>query len=147
MQNETLDQDMQEGLSLSPITKDHLGTIARWGKFLSIVGFVFIGLFFVVAIFIYFAMGDMPANPALPFPMSALSIVYIILALIYIPPIYFLYQFSSSLSKALKQQDQGSAESSIKSLKNLFVFMGIFTLVIIGIYALAFLGGLMSALF
>ena len=116
----------------------------KWGKFLSIVGFVMTGLmvlggFAMMAMFSSF-MPEMPENAAMPFGGGFLGGMYLFLALIYFFPTLYLYRFSSKTKAALQNMSQDAITESFLKLKSMFKFMGMFMAVILGFYALMILG-------
>ena len=84
------------GLELTNESKFYLKETAKWAKFLSILGFVFMGLMVIAGIFIGSFMSKMTnfSSFAMPFPSSLLSIMYIVIAVLYFMPCYYLYQFA-----------------------------------------------------
>ena len=128
-----------------------LREIAKWSKFLSIVGFVMMGLLIVFAIFAFSAESTVFSGSTLGgtngFSSSGGSgffqiILLLAFMLIYIFPCLYLFRFSTKMQSALRNNDQETLNASFENLKSCFKFMGIFTLVILSIYALAFLVGI-----
>ena len=119
--------------------------VARWGKFLAVTGMVFLGLMLLFVVFMSFVMfGVIGSSDAGANALAAgFSIVYAFMMLvvlaIYIYPIYALYKFSVQSKLAINTKHQQLFNSSLRHLKGLFMFMGIFTLVIVCIYAITFL--------
>jgi hypothetical protein len=72
----------------------------------------------------------------MPFPMGAFGIVYILIAVLYYFPVSYLQKFSDQAKQAVTMNDQGMLNSGFANLKSLFKFMGIFTIVVISLYAL-----------
>ena len=72
-------------------------------------------------------------------PMVVLGVVYLILGIIYIPPVIYLYKFSVEAKKATDSKDSALIASALKNLKKHYRFVGVFTIVIFGIYILAIL--------
>lgn len=98
--------------------------------FLSIAGFVFIGIMFIAFIFLLgkgrgFAIATPPAFTF--FPMLLLMAVYFF-------PIYFLYQFSNFSKQALDNSDSGLLSTAFRYLKMHYTFMGILFIVLMSIY-------------
>jgi hypothetical protein len=115
-------------------------TAAKWGKFLAILGFVFTGLMILAGIFMSFALGMLPEEMAplnLPFSARIFSVIYIIIAGIYIVPVISLNSFCNNVIKAVNLSSTEYLTKSIRNLKRLFVFIGVSTIVILSIYILA----------
>jgi len=148
--NEILDEHLNtSALTITPEIKIFLKETAKWGKFLSIVGFVFIAILVIIGLAISIfsgsllsGLGDTAGVPAGMF--GAVGFIYVLVALLYIVPLNFLYKFSSKMKVALAQDDQAFMAESFKNLKSLYKFMGIFMAVILGFYALIFVFGLLG---
>ncbi len=140
---------LNNDLQVSPASQTFLSEAARWGKFLSIVGFVFCGLMMILAFFIPTLMMNLPpynqVASAMTSAMSAgLTIVYLLLALLLFFPCLYLYRFSVKMKVALGSISQESFEASLQNLKSLLKFYGIFVIVMLSFYALAFIIGMMG---
>ncbi|TAE37493.1 MAG: hypothetical protein EAY66_05750 [Sphingobacteriales bacterium] len=111
---------------------------AKWGKFLSIAGFVASGLLILIALFFIFgSKGLNTSAQGLPASMgAALGYIYLILGAIYYFPSKHLYDFSFYGKQALLINDQESLTYALGKLKSVFKFWGIATIVIMAIYAL-----------
>lgn len=111
---------------------------AKWGKFLSIAGFVASGLLILIALFFIFgSKGLNTSAKGLPASMgAALGYIYLILGAIYYFPSKHLYDFSFYGKQALLINDQESLTYALGKLKSVFKFWGIATIVIMAIYAL-----------
>lgn len=152
--NQLLDADFQNtGLNLTSDIRTNLSETARWGKFISIVGFVFVGLFAIFAIFAgaIFSSALNEMADVYPFQISGvfISLFYLGFALLYFFPCLYLYRFSTRMQTALAADSGGDLSVAFKNLKSVYRFMGIFMAIILGFYALMFVfgifGGLMTA--
>jgi len=148
--NELLDDNLgnPNDLVITNDMKINLLETAKWGKFLSIVGFVSIAIMVLVGLFVsYFMNAMMAINPVtsdLPSgALGALSLVYavmfILIAVIYIFPTLYLYRFSNAILKEKYGSDVSNYQTGFENLKSLFKFMGIITAILLSIYALIFL--------
>ena len=114
---------------------------AKWGKFLAILGFIVSGLLIVGGIAMSFILNKVAGSEEmvplnLPFSTVFLSIIYIIVAGIYLIPVIFLNTFSNNAIKAVNLSSTEKMTTSLRNLKNLFVFIGISTIVILALYTL-----------
>jgi hypothetical protein len=137
-------------LQIDNQSNSYLTEIARWGKFLAIMGFILCGLFVLVAIFGGAAIGTlMSTQMGTSSVMSGafLTISYLVIALIYFFPCFYLFKFSTRMQLALRTNDQVQLNFSLKYLKSLFRYLGIFTIVILSIYALVIFFVLISVAF
>ncbi|WP_372754826.1 hypothetical protein [Labilibaculum sp.] len=110
----------------------YLRETSKWAKFLSIVGFVFMGIMVLIAVIIFAFAGTM--GSMMPFPMSLLGLVYLLIALLYCIPIYFLLSFSNKAKAALISRSSATLSESMKYLKSHYKFIGIFTIVMLAMY-------------
>lgn len=114
---------------------------AKWGKFLAILGFIVSGLLILGGIMMSFVLSKVSGSDELvpvnmPFSPVFLSIIYISIAVIYLIPVIFLNTFSNNAIKAANLSSTEKMTTSLRNLKNLFVFIGISTIVLLAIYTL-----------
>jgi hypothetical protein len=118
--------------------RSYLLEASRWGKFLAIMGYIGIGLILMIAIGIMAIGSDSQLIPGVGVGMGAFGMIYIILAVLYFFPVYYLHQFSAKTKEGINSQDTQTMATGFQNLKSLFKFMGIVTIVILSIYALVF---------
>jgi len=139
-----IDQIESNDLSLTSGSKAFLNEAARWTKFLSILGFIFIGILIIVALFAgSFIAAAMEAQTGMGMlGGTVLTIIYLAMAALYFFPIYYLFQFSSKMKAALAQQSSELLQQAFENLKSHYKFMGILMIVVLGFYVivLAFAG-------
>jgi hypothetical protein len=140
-------------LSIDPVIKSHLSETARWGKFLSIVGFVFCGLIILVGIIFISAFGNFQRTYGTSESSSLIAgmgpmlfVIYIIIAVLYFFPCLFLLRFSNKMKAALAADNQPELTASFQNLKILFRYLGILTIIVIACYLLAFVFGGLGAM-
>ena len=136
-----------EQLTITSAAKGFLTETAKWCKFLSILSFVGLGLLLLSSFFINTIYSSMPQATTMPFNLGiAMTIVYFLIIAIYIFPIYYLYQFSIQLKKALISKDDETLANAFEMLKSHYKFVGVFTIIMLSIYILAGVVGLMGAI-
>lgn len=115
-----------------------LAESARWGKFIAIIGFVFIGLGVLAMLFGGGAMiaGGMAGMGGIT------MLVYIVLLGVSVIPIVYLYNFATKMQVALRDDNQVFLRDAFENHKSMFKFYGIFMAIILGIYALVFIGAI-----
>jgi hypothetical protein len=133
-------------LQIDHETTSYLSEIAKWARFLSIVGFVMCGLFIVFALF----AGTMATLNPLGGTMGAGGFMQIILLLamiaLYFFPCLYLFNFAKKMQLALRNNDQINLNDSFRNLKSNFKYVGILTIVILSFYAIGLLVvGIMAA--
>ena len=142
MENSTNLDYGNDALDLTNSIRLSFQNMAKWGYFLSILGFIFVGLMVIAAVFIggsfsYFGseFGDFGSGFGILF-----SIIYLAMAALYLYPTWLLYKFSDEMKKSLRDEDQLGLELSLKNLSKLFTFWGILTIIFLALYVLTFLG-------
>jgi ABC-type multidrug transport system fused ATPase/permease subunit len=135
--------DSFESIKLTDLALSYLKESAKWCKFLSILGFVGIGLMFIVAIFFAIRMSDMSMS-VVPFPNAVLALVYLVLAIVYFFPVYYLYKYANATSKAINSKDSKLLQEGMENLKSHHKFLGVMSLVFISMYALIFIFALIA---
>ena len=136
-----------EQLTITSAAKGFLTETSKWCKFLSILGFVGLGLLLLSSFFINTIYSNMSQASAMPFNLGiVMTIVYVLIIAIYIFPIYYLYQFSLQLKKALISKDDETLASAFEMLKSHYKFTGVFSIIMLSIYVLAGIVGLMGAI-
>jgi len=127
-----------EQLTITNASRNFLDEIAKWAKFLSILGFVLIGVLFVFAFFatpiFEIAMEKQTGTPtSLGFTMLITNLG---LAIIYFFPVYYLLQFSNKMKKALVDKNEDTLAKAFEMLKSHYKFIGVFTIITLSLYAL-----------
>jgi hypothetical protein len=134
-----IDQIESNDLSLTSAAKTFLSEAAGWTKFLSILGFVFIGLMVIVGLFAGSIISDLMEAQTGTSMMSGafLTVFYLLFAVLYFFPVYYLFQFSSKMKAALAQQSSELLQQAFENLKSHYKFMGILMIVVLGFYVIA----------
>jgi hypothetical protein len=141
MQNMDL---LNNDLQVSAASQTFLNEASRWGKFLSIIGFILCGLMAVAAFFAPSFYTKLSAfnemSPAVAGATSTIiTVVYITFAILLFFPSLYLNRFSVKMKTALNSINQVDFEDSFKNLKSLFKFYGICSIVLLSFYTLVFL--------
>lgn len=152
----------EEKLELNSSSIQHLAEMAKWSKFLSIIGFIGVAFLIVLAFFMGFFLPmlngsegmnafqqiegqpDMSAISSILGPI--LSILYLVIAVLYFFPVLYLFNFSKKAQLALKEMNNELIEASLNNLRKHFKFIGILVLVVIAIYTITFLGALLGGI-
>jgi hypothetical protein len=109
---------------------NHLSETRKWTLFMSILGFIFIGLCIIGIPLIVATSAALGVKGS-----GLLTIVPLILfSVLYFFPIYYLFKFSSNSKKAILNTDGLSLEIALKYLKFHYRFMGILFIVAVIMY-------------
>jgi uncharacterized protein involved in cysteine biosynthesis len=138
-------------LQITTVAQGFLRETAKWAKFLSILGFIFIGLYVLVA-FSMFAMGGAMASEdmsgmegmggmgsIMAMGGTALGIIYLLVALLYFFPVMYLYKFASNTKEALNSNSTDRLTTALENLKSHYKFMGILMVVALVFVVVAFI--------
>lgn len=122
------------GLSIDSASKEHLTEAARWARFLSIVGFISLGLLVVLGIATSATLSRMSDAYGAPRGMGTAvgttsAVLYIIMAVIYFFPLLYLFRFANAMQAALRANDQERLTVSFQNLKSCLRYVGILTVI------------------
>ncbi len=136
-------------LQLSNASQIYLNEAAKWGKFISIIGFIGCGIILILAFFVPTIYSSLSTLQGLPSQIASdstigITIVYLLMSVLLFFPCLFLYRFSTKMKLALKAVSQENFDESFKNLKSLFKFYGIFTIVMLSIYGLVFIFAMLA---
>ena len=137
---------LSNDLLINENTQVNLSAAAKWGKFLSIVGFIACALMLIGGVYIASGMSALSTYSYGNDAARVAGITYIITAIILLVPCFYLNKFSNKTQEAIKSTNQESLDTAIINLKSMFKFYGIVTIVFLAIFALAFLAGIGGAL-
>ena len=145
---ETNENLLSSELQIDSIAHSHLAETAKWGVFLSIVGFIISGIIVIAALFAGTFLGSMSGGMGAAPVMSAgvITVIYLIIAAVYFFMSLFLYRFATKMKAALYSNDQDTLNNSFLNLKNLYKLMGILTIIYLAFIVLAMVFGIGAAL-
>ena len=145
MENETVQNRIET--SNFEITQESIfflkGT-AKWAKFLAMVGFVFIGLMVIIAIFASYAINMYVPEAFLG--GGFFTAIYLIMAIIYFFPTLFCYKFAVNTQKAIVTNDTQILTGSFSFLHKCFQFIGIIMIVMLAFMVLSIIFGIIGAM-
>jgi Family of unknown function (DUF5362) len=135
---------LNNDLQVSQASQSFLGEAAKWGKFLSIAGFISCGVLAVFSIFAPRLYSSMPAYQSLPSGTArgvsvVITVIYLFLAVALFFPSLYLNKFSSKMKVALNSANQENFEESLQNLKSLLKFYGLFTIIMLSLFVLLFI--------
>src|SRR5690606_38683392 len=126
-------------LNLSEEIKGYLRETSTWTLFLSILGFVGIGIMVLAGIFmsvLFASTGVQDPYESLGFSMSWMGGFYIILAVVYFFPVLYLFKFSRKMKSAITSKNNNDLTTAFQNLKSHYKFVGILTIALIALYIL-----------
>jgi hypothetical protein len=104
---------------------------ARWTKFLAIIGFVFIGLIFLIGFISLFGLTTFSGMSGLS---SAMFLGYAFFGGIYLYPTVELSRFSKNIKLAMASSDVGLFNTAMKNQRNMFRFIAILIIILLAFY-------------
>jgi hypothetical protein len=123
------------GLPVDAEATTSLNDTGRWAKFLSIVGFCFMGLMLLLVAFfgtkITGAMSGIFEFDASG-TMGILIVVMILVAVIAALLLYFLFRGANNIRKGLRYNDQLIFNDGLANLRNFFIMYGILSIITLG---------------
>lgn len=146
-----MEQELQSqhlfDLQVDQQASQYLSDAAKWAKFLSIVGFILSGIMVIAALFAGSMLSSLPQMEGMEtIGGGAITAVYLFGALVWFFPCLYLYRFSEKAQTAIRSTEQQTLNNSFKNLKSCFRFMGIFTIVMLCLYAIVFVVAIGMAL-
>jgi hypothetical protein len=145
---DTLDQNIlnKDAGELNGEIKSYLLETAKWAKFLSILGFIGLGLIVLGLLGMMAAGGaalSQLENSGLGSlggaGMGMISLLYIALLALYFFPIYYLYKAADGLQKGIRSGNNDDLTNGFRYFKSHYKFIGIFTIIVISIYLIIIL--------
>lgn len=128
-------------LQLTDAAKGFLKETGKWATFLSIIGFIFLGLFVLLALAMFTMGSSMIAtmSPQMSGMGAAAGIIYLLIALLYFFPIWYLYKFGSNIKQAFAHNNTEQMTIALESLKSHYKFVGILMIIMLSFYVLSLL--------
>lgn len=142
-ENAIIQENAPQNLNLDAAGISHLKETRAWTNFISIVGFVFLGLLLIMGLAGGAAISRF--NPSAgEIGSGMLLVIILIMIAIYFFPIYFLFNFSRYSGIAIRNNDQSSFIEAMRFLKLHYRYLGILMIIICSIYVLVFIFALMA---
>lgn len=147
---ETNESLLTPELQIDSISQSYLAEAAKWGNFLSILGFISSAILVIVALFAGVTLGSLNSTyggGGALMGAGFITILYLIVAVVNFFMSLFLYRFSSKMKLALYSTDQDALNNSFLNLKNLYKMLGILAIIYIVFIVLAIIFGIGAAAF
>lgn len=124
-------------MEIGPEALKNLNATRRWTMFLSVLGFIFLGLLIIVGVATStFLTAFKSKEVNLGIPESLMIILFIIIAAIYFFPVLFLFSFSRSMRDAIHNRDKLKLDKAFKNLRTYFTYIGIMVIIVLSVYFL-----------
>jgi len=146
MEENTYDTMWSDEIRITQETGDLIRDITKWTKFLSILGFIFLGLSVLIILGSVLLISGVnyyeEMRAAYPYTPGTFSwfyvIIYLIVVIIYFFPVYFLYKFSVLAKKAVHTGNTQTLTNAFRFLRNHYTIIGIIAIIMVVFYVIAF---------
>ena len=143
MEQETTQNEFSE-LHITEEARQYLKTTSSWTTFYAIICFISVGIMILCGVFMLVFGGVMSSAGAYNYagvygydPFSGIyavmGVIYLIFGGVMIFPALYLYRFSDKVSKALSLNNTEILTRALGNMKSYWKFMGILTIVTIGL--------------
>lgn len=142
MESQSLENEIKT-LKITPESRGYLEETAKWGRIISICGFLFSALIIIPSIGTLFGIGTAAEAGNLDTAfMTGLVAFYLLIGVLFFLPNYYMYNFSKDIKASLESSDSLTMVNGMKNLKSTFKYYGLSIILII----LAYFGAMMFAL-
>ncbi len=125
-------------IELGEETLKHLNVLRRWTMFLSVSGFIALGLIITLGLITgTFLTAFNNNNKTAGIPDYVFLAAFIVLTVITLFPVLFLFRFSKHTAAAVTARDRNEMNKAIKYLKRYFIFIGITLIILIFVYIIS----------
>jgi len=119
---------------------------AKWSMFLAILGFIGIAFMVIMGLFMgtilssFSQMGGGMNNSPFTMMPGLMAGFYIVIAVLYFFPIYYLFKYAQNTKIALQSANSDLLADALGYLKSHHKFLGIMMIVMISLYILIIIG-------
>lgn len=154
LDNQYTQEAGNDGLQVTRNMKDNWLSTSKWALFLSILGFIYLGLALLAVVFMMpmmrmaFAMSGQTELADLMESAGIAFVIFMLLVLgVWFMITLFHLRFSTGIKRAMQYDSQDEFESAWRSFRNYFRWNGITTIAMIAIYiiALIFIGSMAAS--
>ena len=119
---------------------DNLNVARRWTTFLSVLGFIFLGLIIIAGLATSLFLTVFKTQQAnLGIPESLMMVVFAAFGVLCFFPVFFLFRFSKNIRDAIQNNDQRKLVKGFKNLRLFFAYFGILVILVISVYLILLL--------
>lgn len=114
---------------------NNLNITRKWTMFLSVLGFIILGLIIVAGLTTSLFLTTFKTQEAnLGIPESLLILLFIVIGAIYFFPVFFLFRFSRNTRDAVQNLDPQKLRKGFRNLRLYFAYIGIMVIVVLSVY-------------
>ncbi len=128
-------------MEISPETLNNLNATRKWTMFLSVFGFIFLGLLLAFGLVTSTFLTVFKLKETNPDITEMVMIIgFFTAAVINFFSILFLFRFSIHIRDAVHEHDTGKLDKAFKNLRTFFAYIGIIVIIALSIYIVALIG-------
>ena len=143
IRKETMSETKEKPLKLTATMIESVKGIGPWTRFMSILGFISVA-FMIIGAAVMLGISLFANNlgrPAMPGAMLiAMSVLYVIIAILYIFPSIYLWNTAGAVVKMKKGDIVGGMEIALAKQKSFWKFIGIMVIVFLVMYPVFIIG-------
>ena len=125
-------------IEVGPDALNNLNATWKWTMFLSVLGFIFFGLLIGIGLVTStFLSAFKTSQVNLGLPETLIIIIFIISAVVYFFPVFFLFRFSRNIRDAIQDTNTRKFERAFRNLRIYFAYIGILIIVALTVYFVA----------
>jgi hypothetical protein len=128
------------GMVVNESMKADLLSSAKWAKFLCIVGCIGVAFMIIAALAVFAFSSKFSAIPGMGQVQGMIGIVYLITAALMIYPLIKGFQFANGTKAACLTGSETELARGFAGMRCYLQFIGILTIIVLIIYALALIG-------
>jgi len=127
-------------IEISSEALENLNVTRRWTTFLSVLGFILIGLIIVAGIATSLFLTVFKTQQTnLGIPESLLIVAFAAFGILCCFPVFFLFRFSKNIRDAIQNRNQRKLAKGFRYLRLFFAFFGILVILVISVYLIMLL--------
>lgn len=127
-------------IEISSEALDNLNVTWRWTTFLSVLGFIFLGLIIIAGIATSLFLTVFKTQQTnLGIPESLMMVVFATIGILCYFPVFFLFRFSKNIRDAIQNHDQRKLAKGFRNLRLFFAYFGILVILVISVYLILLL--------
>ncbi|MBK6930842.1 MAG: hypothetical protein IPH12_08175 [Saprospirales bacterium] len=123
-------QSSSPGLQITARIRQFWRESTQWALFFAILGFLYLALLVFTLL--------QGASSGAAGVAGGLFVILFAGAFIFFPT-WFMFQFSQKLKLGLREENNTAAEAAFRNLRRLYQFAGVLLIILLSIYAIAFL--------
>jgi magnesium-transporting ATPase (P-type) len=125
-------------IEIGPETLNNLNATWKWAMFLSVLGYIFLGLLIIAGFVTSTFLTTFKSKEVnLGIPESLMTILFIVVGAIYFFPVFFLFRFSRNIRDGIQNLDRMKLAKGFRNLRIYFTYIGIMVILVLSIYVLA----------